>query len=72
MSKRNKPKECPKCGKKKIASFLFGLPDFLAIEKDLKAGRIVLGGCCLSSDDPEWKCQTCGHEWRTSPLRANK
>ncbi|MCP3867757.1 MAG: hypothetical protein GY703_06615 [Gammaproteobacteria bacterium] len=22
-----------------------------------------LGGCCVESDDPDWRCLECGCEW---------
>jgi rRNA maturation endonuclease Nob1 len=28
---------------------------------------LVLGGCIVMGDDPEHHCNSCGHEWRTSP-----
>ena len=32
-------------------------PDIWAL---IDAGKIVLGGCCISGDDPKWKCADCG------------
>jgi hypothetical protein len=29
------------------------------LEAALDAGRAVLGGCCVTSDDPRWRCQEC-------------
>lgn len=23
-------------------------------------GRVVLGGCCITGDDPAWRCVVCG------------
>ena len=45
---------------------MYGLPDPASDElrRDLDAGAIVLGGCCVSDDDPHWYCNACGHEWR--------
>jgi hypothetical protein len=57
---KRKPKKCPACGSHRIANILYGMPDFSAkLEKDLSAGRITLGGCCISNDDPEWQCADC-------------
>ncbi len=30
------------------------------LQADLDSGRVVLGGCCISLDDPAWKCRECG------------
>lgn len=29
------------------------------LEDDLATGRLVLGGCCISDDDPVWRCLDC-------------
>lgn len=55
-----KPTKCPACGSSRIAEILYGLPAFSAkLKKDLNAGRIVLGGCCETNDDPKWQCADC-------------
>jgi hypothetical protein len=54
---------CPTCGSHQVAEFLYGLPDLDRLRPDLEAGRVVLGGCCLFEDSPQWKCHACGHEW---------
>ena len=54
------PRKCPKCGSTKIATFLYGMPAFSdQLQKDLDEGKIVLGGCCISDDDPTWQCTAC-------------
>jgi hypothetical protein len=30
------------------------------LQKDLDAGRVVLGGCIVSDDDPSRECNGCG------------
>lgn len=55
-----KPRKCPSCGSGRIATILYGLPAFSPeLEADLDAGRIVLGGCCVTDDDPAWQCLDC-------------
>jgi hypothetical protein len=55
-----KPRKCPACCSPRIAEILYGMPEISAkLEKDLSAGRIILGGCCISDDDPEWQCADC-------------
>ncbi|MCC9604981.1 hypothetical protein LOC68_25260 [Blastopirellula sp. JC732] len=57
------PHVCPKCGSTRIADVLYGLPDFSdELQQDLDAGKIVLGGCCVTGDDPVWRCRECGLE----------
>ena len=59
-----KPNKCPICESISIADILYGLP---ANSKDLSMAlekkRIVLGGCCVTDNDPEWHCNECGYEW---------
>jgi len=44
-----------------IADILYGMVVFSEdLEQDIESGRIVLGGCCLTGDDPVWKCTQCG------------
>ena len=55
---------CPKCGSDSVAAILWGMPAYSEqLESDLEEGRVVLGGCCVTGDDPEWHCNACGREW---------
>jgi hypothetical protein len=57
---KEKPNICPICGSDKIASFLYGLPVFSEyLKKELNEGTIKLGGCCVSDDDPLFRCLDC-------------
>ena len=57
---KRKPKKCPKCGCARAASIRYGFPEFSPeVERDLEAGKVVLGGCCVSDRDPAWKCVEC-------------
>jgi hypothetical protein len=56
-----KPDKCSECGSSKIAEILYGLPVFsLGLEKKINKNKIFLGGCCVSGNDPLWKCIDCG------------
>jgi len=55
-----KPDACPNCGHSPLAIILYGLPSFYEdLQRDLKAGLVALGGCCISGDDPAWECLNC-------------
>ena len=56
---QHKPETCPRCGASKIADILYGMPAYSEVKDDLDAGRLVLGGCCVSDDDPPWECTVC-------------
>ncbi len=60
MSKE-KPK-CPSCSSDNVAIIAFGYPGPEMME-EAQRGDIVLGGCCVSGDDPEWHCKDCKKEW---------
>ena len=54
---------CPKCGARTGIPILYGYPSPGMIEEDA-AGKIELGGCIRTFDDPEWSCRACHHRWR--------
>ena len=55
---------CPQCGSSNVAAIMYGLPDFNdELERELEAGRVVLGGCVISGEDPKWQCNECEHQW---------
>ena len=55
---------CTRCGSKRVADILYGLPDFSdALVRKLDAGEIVLGGCSIFGGDPTWHCMGCEHRW---------
>ena len=55
-----KPDKCPHCGSNRIANILYGYPAYSEeLEADRASGRITLGGCYVSNDDPVWQCADC-------------
>ncbi len=61
ITSKRKPRKCPACGSSKVARILNGMPALRPeLEKDLEDGKIVLGGCELSPDNPTWTCVKCG------------
>lgn len=55
-----KPRKCPACSSHRIANILYGMPEYTdELQKDMNSGRIVLGGCCITNDDPRWQCADC-------------
>lgn len=59
-------KTCPRCKSRNVATILYGyrvIDDEL--EKELKEGRTVLGGCVVRGDgsDPRQMCHDCENEW---------
>ena len=57
---------CPRCGSEDVLPIVYGYPGPELDEESL-AGRVVLGGCLVGPDSPEFHCKVCEHDWRTSP-----
>ena len=61
VERAQKPRKCPECGQAPLASILYGMPAFdEELERKMNEGRITLGGCCVSDDDPAWEGTHCG------------
>lgn len=65
--------KCPKCGSKESARILYGMPAFSEeLEKKLNNKELFLGGCCISSVDPKYHCNSCNRNFAASPLLLSK
>lgn len=63
LERPRKPIRCPKCNSRPVARIVYGLPYFSENEtNEVDAGKIVLGGCIITDDDPAWQCVACGQE----------
>lgn len=68
---KGKPAACPKCGSSRIAQILYGYVIISeALERELKEGKIVLGGCEVTDRDPSWQCTECNIEIFRESLRG--
>ena len=57
-------KNCPFCGSKNIAEYLYGLPCFdETLRNDIEAKRIILGGCLVDGSNPRYHCNNCGKDF---------
>jgi ribosomal protein S27AE len=57
------PRKCPRCGSERIAEILYGMPvSSEGLRLNLETGRVVLGGCEVTGNDPRWRCIRCGYE----------
>ncbi len=65
----DEPIKCPSCSSDNIAEILWGMSAFSdELQEELAAGKIVLGGCCISVGDPKYECNECGHRFGKSDL----
>ncbi len=61
IEKTRKPRRCPSCGASPMATIMYGMPAWSPeLKEEIQAGKIVLGGCCITMDDPVWQCTNCG------------
>jgi len=61
--------KCPVCGSNKIATYLRGMTLFSKkLQKDIDEGKIILGGCIVSGDDPFCICTDCNTEFYKQDL----
>jgi len=56
---------CPSCGANDSVPIVYGLPGPELME-EAKAGKVAIGGCIVTSDNPTRECTACGHRWRSS------
>ena len=66
---KRKPRQCPQCGAKKVVPIVYGMPAESTIEEAEK-GKLALGGCIVTDDDPSWKCTVCDAHIYHERLRA--
>ena len=50
-------KKCPKCNNK-LTEIVYGMPSSELFEAE-ERGEVILGGCCVSDDDPKYHCKKC-------------
>ncbi|HEX6655594.1 MAG TPA: hypothetical protein VF153_05215 [Candidatus Limnocylindria bacterium] len=50
---------CPSCGADDVVEIIYGLPDLELWERKLR-GEVVLGGCVVGPESPEFECRNCG------------
>ena len=50
-------KKCPKCNNNLI-EIIYGMPSSELFEAE-ERGEVMLGGCCISDDNPKYHCKNC-------------
>ena len=53
---------CPNCRAHAGIPIVYGYPAPDQLERS-EAGKIELGGCICTFEDPEWSCTACRHRW---------
>mgnify|MGYP006435393845 CR=1 FL=1 len=57
-----KPSVCPACDSDKILDIVYGYPAE-SLDKGAQQGKVILGGCVITGDDPQWQCSKCGTDF---------
>lgn len=55
------PQKCPKCNSNRVVNIVYGYPAPETF-REAENGKIALGGCCITDDDPSWLCFECNVE----------
>ena len=50
---------CPACQGSDIKEIVYGMPDIESFDFE----KYEVGGCCVSDDDPDFKCKSCDLEF---------
>lgn len=61
MSPKTADRTCPRCGATGVR-IAYGMPNLTTIEA-AERGEVVIGGCNIQPDAPEWECPSCGNAW---------
>jgi len=61
-SKKGKRRLCPNCGSQNVVPMIYGLPGPELIQEQ-EEGKVELGGCLISEDNPRRCCKDCRHRW---------
>ena len=56
---------CPDCGSSGVVPIAYGYPTGEMWE-EAERGEIAIGGCIVAPDNPDWRCNDCGHAWQDS------
>ncbi len=56
---------CPNCASTDIIRITYGQPPFFGerLQRAIDQKEIMLGGCALCGDAPEYGCRSCGHRF---------
>jgi hypothetical protein len=50
---------CPSCSSPQVKEIIYGLPDVENFDFD----QFEVGGCCVTGEDPLYKCMRCESSW---------
>jgi hypothetical protein len=66
-----KSKLCPKCGSSQTIPIIYGYPS-AHLELEDEKGNIMLGGCEVYDDMPEFYCKDCDNQFNSNDVKKQK
>jgi len=57
-----KETECLQCKSENIIPIVYGYPSKETMRK-FEEGKLELGGCCVTGNDPNFYCKNCGYKF---------
>lgn len=64
--------QCPACESATLRPIIYGLVTGGELREKADRGEIVLGGCQVSEDAPDWKCIGCGARFQADQLNRER
>lgn len=59
----SKKPACPQCRKSShVIPIVYGLPGKALMDESAQ-GKVKLGGCIVSDQNPQWHCKSCDKDW---------
>jgi hypothetical protein len=49
---------CPACNSPEVKEIAYGFPG-----AEFDFDKYVVGGCCITDNDPEYFCKSCSNSW---------
>ena len=62
--------KCPKCSAE-LVEIVYGMPSYGLFEA-AERGEVVFGGCCISGDDPKYRCKKCDIDYSRDLKKSYK
>lgn len=60
--------ECPTCGRDTLRPIIYGLVVDGELREKADRGEVVLGGCQVGEESPDWECSRCAERFRDRDL----
>lgn len=59
---------CPACDEGTLRPIVYGLVQDGKLRERADRGAVMLGGCQVGQDSPEWECPECETRYQADPV----